>query len=575
MNERELNGLAAAGGVAVGRALVLDDPEPAARGDGGPAEQARALEALERVAAQLGRLARRLRSAGRAEDAEILEANHLMAEDPALAADVRTRAAYVSAERAVIDATERHALILAGLPDPLLAARAADVRRLGRWAARLLRGAPPLIAPQRPAILIARDLGPADVAELTLTRGGLRGIALAGGAATSHVAIMARALGLPMVVGLGERLLDVADGERLVLDGERGTAVLAPTAATLAGAQTEVLRRRRAQRRRAATRGLPAVTRDGREIRLLCNAASAIEVAAGLAAGAEGLGLLRTELAFLEASRWPDEAEHAIALAPMLASLSGRVATVRTLDFGEDKTPPFLTGVAGRGLALTLAHPEALAAQLRALLRAGAATRLRVLLPLVEDPAQLREARALLATCLTGTEWNGAPPALGAMIESPTAAGRAEAIAAEADFISIGTNDLVQYTLGVDRQLAGASARSAADPAVLRLIAGVVEAAHRAGRTVEVCGEAAGEPPLVALLAGLGVDELSVAPARLDDVRATVREIAFAEAAETARTALATASTEQALTLAHGLLARSPDHDPGTKRGAAHHVYGM
>jgi phosphoenolpyruvate-protein kinase (PTS system EI component) len=225
--------------------------------------------------------------------------------------------------------------------------------------------------------------------------------------------------------------------------------------------------------------------------------------------------------------------------------LDGRIATVRTLDFGADKTPPFLAGVVERGLQLTLAHPDALAAQLRAIVRAGSETELRLLLPLVETARQVREVRALLREAL-GEDRS---LALGAMIETPAAARRAGEIAGEADFLSIGTNDLVASTLALQRDLPLASAATAAEPAVLAHVAAVVAAAHAAGVSVEVCGEAAGVPELVVLFVGLGVDELSVAPARVDLVRAVVRAMSAERAAALARVALQAASADAVLEL--------------------------
>jgi phosphoenolpyruvate-protein kinase (PTS system EI component) len=269
------------------------------------------------------------------------------------------------------------------------------------------------------------------------------------------------------------------------------------------------------------------------------------EVEAGLAAGASGVGLLRTELSFLEAAEWPDEPAHHAALAPALELLAGRIATVRTLDFGSDKTPPFLTGVTERGLELTLAHPDALIAQLRAIVRAGSAAKLRLLLPLVETGEQLRHVRSLLAEGVAARR----PLELGAMIETPTAVRRAAEIAAEADFISIGTNDLVAATLGLRRDLPLASAATAAEPAVLEHVATVVAAAHGAGIGVEICGEAAGIPELVVLFVGVGVDELSVAPARVDLVRAVVRAVSAERAAAVVHAALQAASADDVLAL--------------------------
>ena len=546
MSERELRGLAASGGVAIGRALVWRDAAPTV-GEGDP------LAALDAVAAELARGAARFRAAGLDDEAEILETNKLMAEDPALRVEVERLGTGLGPAEALRTATARHAELLAGLGDPLLAARATDVRQLGVRAIRALTGAV-MPAPTEGSVLIARDLGPADVANLRLDEGRVLGIALAEGSATSHAAIMARSLGVPMTVGVGDDVLAIVDGQSVIVEGDDGVVVVDPSPEQLLDAEGELRRRRRLREERAAARGLPAVTRDGRSVSLLCNAATAAEVNAGLEAGAEGVGLLRTELAFLEAGAWPTEDDHFAALAPVLAPLRGLVATVRTFDFGADKTPAFLAGITERGLTLMLSHPTELATQLNAIVRAAEATQLRLLLPLVESAEQVRTVRALL----------GYPNvAVGAMIETPTAAGRAAEIAAEADFLSIGTNDLVQYTLGLDRDRPVASATTAAEPVVLRLIAQVVEAAHAVGKTVEVCGEAASEAEVAAILIGLGVDELSVAPARLDELRETVRLLSFAEATASAQQALAASSAREALALAGGLLSGEPRHEAG------------
>jgi phosphoenolpyruvate-protein kinase (PTS system EI component) len=550
MSERELRGLAASGGVAIGRALVWRDAAPTV-GEGDP------LAALDAVAAELARGAARFRAAGLDDEAEILETNKLMVEDPALRLEVERLGAELGPADALRQATARHADLLATIPDPLLAARATDIRQLGVRAVRALVGAA-MPAATAASILIARDLGPADVADLRLEEGLVLGIALAEGAATSHAAIMARAFGVPMAVGLGEDLFSLRGGETVIVEGDDGTVVVDPRTSQLLCAESEVNRRRQLREERVAARGLPAVTRDGRIVSLLCNASTAAEVTAGLEAGAEGVGLLRTELAFLEAPAWPTEAEHFAALAPTLAQLRGLIATVRTLDFGADKTPSFLAGITDRGLTLMLSHPAELERQLRAILRAAQGTQLRVLLPLVESAEQVRTVRALVAN---------PDVAVGAMIETPAAAGRAAEISAEADFLSIGTNDLVQYALALDRERPVASASTAAEPIVLGLIAQVVDAAHAAGKTVEVCGEAAGETAVAALLIGLGVDELSVAPARLDELRETVRRLSFTDAAAAARQAVTASSEREALALAEGLLSAEVRHETGQVLG--------
>jgi phosphoenolpyruvate-protein kinase (PTS system EI component) len=555
MSERRLRGLAASAGIAAGPAAVVREArhEPAR---GGPDEERRALAALAEVAADLGAAADRLRDRGFEEEARILETNRLMAEDPSLLDAVRERAAASGAVAAVRAATDHHAQLLEALSDPVLAARASDVRQLGLRAERVLTGSRAPADVATGCILVARELGPADVAELPL---GVAGIALAAGAATSHAAIVARSLGVPMAVALGAELLEVEDSAFVVLDGDTGVLTLEPDLNTIAlvGAASE--RSLRQRREQAAARALPATTIDGRSVRLLANASSAAEVRVALDAAAEGIGLLRTELAFLEAAAWPDQAEHEAALAPVLSLLDGRIATVRTLDFGADKTPPFLSGIDTRGLALMLDHEDALAGQLRAIVRAGAQTQLRVLLPLVEEAAQVRRVRALLQDALTTVGWRGAAPALGAMIETPHAAARATEIALEADFLSIGTNDLVQYTLGLDRELPLATARAAADPGVLAHISAAAAAAQRVGIPIEVCGEAAAEPPMAALLIGFGVDELSLAPARVDEIRVVVQRLSAEAAAQAARLALSAGSAAEALALGEALLDEGDD----------------
>jgi phosphoenolpyruvate-protein kinase (PTS system EI component) len=517
MSERGFRGVVVSAGVGIGPAFVTPEPVAAPVG-GGPAA---ALAALARVAAELARSEARLAAQGLHAEAEILAANGLMAEDPSLLHEVEGLAAGLPAAEALRRATERHAAALASLNDPLLSARAADVRELGRRAIRALSGGVAAAAPLRPSIVVARELGPAELLDLRLEEGLVLGVALAEGSATSHAAIIARSLGVPMVAALGAEVLAAAAGDEVVVDGTNGTVVVNPGIETLARVRAIAAQDAAEHERLAAGRGQPAVTVTGRSIRLLANASSRVEVDAALARGAEGVGLVRTELAFLDCVRWPTEEEHYAALAPVLAPLEGRIATVRTLDFGADKTPPFLRGNGGRGIALMLEHEDALLAQLAAIMRAGTGTQLRIMLPLVESPPQLIAARRLLRQAAAGS--GRRPALLGAMIETPRGAGRSSELALAADFFSIGTNDLVATTLGLDRDRPVASPLMAADPAVVALMRRTIAAAHAVGITVEICGEAAGETELTPLLVGLEVDELSVSPARLDAVREAVR----------------------------------------------------
>jgi len=535
MAERMLGGSAASPGVAVGAARPAS---PAAVGlaavpmvDRGQ-EGLRAAAALAAAAAELATLAARLGGAGRAAEAELVETAVLIAGDPALRDEVlRRTVAGLPAAAALVEAADAQAALIAAIDDANLAARADDVRSVGRRAARLAAPAAATTADdaEGDAILVADDLGPADVAELGA---GVRGIALAHGSVSAHAAIVARSLGLPMVVGLGPAIL-AATGT-IVLDGDAGTAVLEPSASRAAQARRAAEARARDHRRWIADRGRAARTRDGHDVAVLANVASAAEVEVALGYGADGAGLVRTELAFLDAAAWPTADEHRRALAPVLGALRGQVATVRVLDFGADKTPPFLAGARERGLQLLLRSPDALAAQLRAVLEAGRGCRLRVLLPMVESARELEAAAALLHDAAAAT---GLPvPPLGAMIETPAAAAAVFDLAGRADFLSIGTNDLTAATLGEDRF--GAGRARAHDPRVLALVARTVRAAHAAGRTVEVCGEAASDPRIVPLLVGLGVDELSAGAARVGAVRAWIRGIDRARAAALAERAL-------------------------------------
>jgi phosphoenolpyruvate-protein kinase (PTS system EI component) len=554
MTAEPLQGIPASPGVGVGAVRRL--AAPVAEGERvpdelRPAEIERALHALDAAAEELDGLAARLRGEGRADDAEIVETGALMARDPGLAAGVRAGIAddALPACSAIVTVCAAHADVLAALPDATLAARADDVRSLGRRAARLATRTGTSAAGGDDAVLVADDLGPADVAELDA---GVQGVVLAGGSATAHAAIVARSLGVPMVAGLGEAALALADGERVVVDGDRGSVLASPDADRLDGARTAARRRAAARARAGAQRDLPARTLDGRRVAVLANVAAAAELELALDAGAEGVGLLRTELAFLQARAWPTYEEHRRALEAVLRGLEGRPATVRVLDFGGDKVPPFLDGIAERGIGLLLRADAAFDAQLRAILEAGRGADVRILLPLVDSTVELAAAAASLAAAARAV---GVPvPPLGPMIETPRAAGVVDALAQRAGFVSVGTNDLAASTLGIDRY---ASQRSMAHhPRVLAAIAGAVRAARRARVPMEICGEAASDPVALPLLVGLGVDEVSVGASRVGTVRAWVRELVYAQARELAQRALACTTADEVEALAGPLAQR-------------------
>jgi phosphoenolpyruvate-protein kinase (PTS system EI component) len=465
------------------------------------------LAAFDVVAARLRKRADALRADGHGEPADIVATMALIADDPDLrgAATAELAAGRAPAE-AVTAAASTYADLLAALPDPTLAGRAADVRQVGRRVVAVLHGDPGATV-EGPVILAGRELGADDLLEVADDLGGA--VSQLGGP-NAHVAIVARALGVPLAFGVTP---DAADGVPAVLDG--ATLILDPTAEQEQAAREAM--RAAAQHRAdlAAGRTLPAVTRDGQTITLLANVATAEESRAAVTAGAEGAGLVRTELPFLTAPDWPGEAAHLAALRPVLGPLAGLTATVRTLDFAPDKLPPFLNGRSYPGQP----PPEALAAQLSAIVTAAAETRLRVMLPMVQSAAHLHEARALLP--------GGVP--LGAMVETAAAVEAIDDIAAAADFLSLGTNDLSASLLGLGRLDPALTPSRAADPPVLRAIAATVAAGERHGRPVSVCGDAAADPHAIPLLLGVGCRILSVAPSALDAVRAQIRTLDTAE----------------------------------------------
>jgi phosphoenolpyruvate-protein phosphotransferase/dihydroxyacetone kinase phosphotransfer subunit len=560
-----LRGVAASSGIAIGPARRLGrrrvevDPRPA----GPPAaererlEAARAAARADLEAAQAGIAAR----AGAAE-ADIFAAHVVMLDDPALLDPARQRIENegVSAARAWQLAAGEVATAYRDADDALLRERAVDVEDVAGRVLAHLTGAPAAAGLAAPGILVADELTPGDAAGLDPGR--VRGIATARGGATAHAAILARALGIPAVVGLGPALLRVPDGTVLALDGDAGAVDVEPDAAALAESE-----RRRETAEAAAAAALaraaePGATRDGHRVEVFANVGAAGEVAAALARGAEGIGLLRTEFLFLDRADPPGEEQQAAVLAEIAAALGGRPLVVRTLDAGADKPLPFLRqapednpflGV--RGIRLSLAEPSGLLdAQLRAVLRVAVEHPVALMFPMVGTLDELLAARARLDAARAGL---GIDPELevGVMVEVPALALAAERVAPHVDFFSIGTNDLAQYTMAAERGNAAlADLLDGPLPPLLALIDLVCRAAEAHGRWVGVCGELAGDPDAAVLLAGLGVRELSMAAGRIPAVKAALRAVDLAAARAAAREAVHAAGAAEARALAAALV---------------------
>lgn len=434
---------------------------------------------------------------------------------------------------------------LAAQQDALLAARAVDLRDVGRRVLRMLaeriEDEPKL--PDTPVILIADDLSPSDTAQLD--PGLALGICTAAGGPTSHTAIIARSLGIPAVVGAGDSVLDIADATPVVLDGNSGALVLAPTDADRANAErvrADLAVQREAERRACYQ---PAIMTDGARIEVVANIAAPAEAASAVEAGGEGVGLLRTEFLFLGRDQAPTEDEQAAAYSEMVRALNGLPIIIRTLDIGGDKAVPYMAMPAEdnpflgeRGIRLCLNRPELFRTQLRAIFRAAAEGPVRIMYPMVSTLEELRRAKAL--TEEVRLEVGADPVEIGLMIEVPSAVMMADELAAEADFFSVGSNDLTQYCLAVDRMHPLLSRQAdGLHPAVLRMIERTVRAADKAGIWVGVCGGIAGDPRGVVILTGLGVRELSVSIPSVAAVKAQIRGLSMAQARALAQRALA------------------------------------
>lgn len=527
-------GMAAAPGVAIGPARRLRRPPAAPRVPGDPTVEAKALtDALDRARREV-RFARESIAAQVGEEhAQMLDAHTtLLADDALIEPALDAIATGTRADQAWQAAVEAGAGRFAAMDDAYMRARAEDVRDIGRRVLAQFGGAPSGPAVMRgPGILIARELGAGETASLDLSL--VQGIAVATGSPTSHSAILARALGVPAVVNVGEVIMSISEDQDLLVDGDAGTIKIGPDAETVARvrATQEAAAARAAAFAEAAHR--PAVTTDGQKVEVAVNIAGPDEVAAAVEAGADGVGLFRTEFLFTGRDRPPDEDEQEAIYRAVAKTLDGRRLIIRTLDAGADKPVPYLNQaheenpfLGTRGIRLSLAEPDLFRTQLRAVLRVAADFRIAVMFPMVATRDEVLAAREQLDLARAELSERGVAAGalqVGIMIEVPSAALCADLLAKDVDFFSIGTNDLTQYTLAAERgNAAVATLADGAHPAVLRLIAIVCQAANRAGRWVGVCGELAAEPDLAQVLVGLGVRELSVAAPRVAEVKHAV-----------------------------------------------------
>ena len=536
-----LPGNAAARGSALGRARVrlphaLDVAEAHIAPDEVEGELTRIHEALDTVRAEMHALRERLHGALAHEVGEFLDLHALLLDDPELlqGIDALIRTGLYSADYALRLQRDRIAAVFDGIDDAYLRSRIDDIDQvIGRLHAALHSREAEMLGVAG-EILVTDNIAPTELAQLQAQ--GVLGVITAGGSALSHSAILARSLHLPLVVGAAAALQKVNDGDVLVIDGASGLVVLEPNAADLRAHHARMQAGKRERKRLNRLRREPSRTLDGIDIKLWANAESREDVAEAHALAAAGVGLYRTEFLFMGSREVPDEETQFRAYRDVALGMTGRTVTIRTLDLGADKADR--TGLALRdepnpalglrGVRLSLSRKGLLRTQLRAIVRASGYGPMRILVPMVSGAEEMRTVRTLLADVIRELRGEGhaidTQVPLGAMIEVPSAALSLSGFIGNCDFLSIGTNDLVQYLLAADRNNeALGELYTPLHPAVLRLLQDVVRTAHRRGKPVAVCGEIAGDAAFVPLLLALGLTELSLHPATLLEVRRAIR----------------------------------------------------
>lgn len=549
-----LLGVAASPGLAVGNVFQVkrEDIVVEEEGQSVEREKQRLTDAIAKARGQLEALRAQLHAKADPAKAAIFAAHAELLDDPDFL-DIATSAIAKgkSAAFAWKGAAKLHAERLASLRNELLAQRANDVRDVGWRVLELLTGIVRQTATYPVgSILIAEDLTPSDTA--TMDRNRVVGFATVRGGATSHVAILARSLDIPAIAGIEPLALEIGNGTPVILDGSKGSLRLNPSTEEIDRIRQRQTRHEARRREDISHAHEPAITSDGKRVEVFANIGGLKDAGQVIEVGGEGVGLLRSEFLFMDRPAAPTEDEQAESYTAILRALGPeRAVIIRTLDVGGDKPLPYLPiprednpFLGERGIRVGLDRPEVLRTQLRALLRASSAGKLSVMFPMIATVQELRDAKAVLAE--EAAALGIAPFPCGIMVEVPAVAVMAETFAAEADFFSIGTNDLTQYTLAMDRGHPKLAPKvDALNPAVLRLIALTIEGAHRHRRETGICGGIAGDPHAVPILVGLGVDELSVSLPAIPAVKAQIRRLSFAACRDLAQRALNCATAEE------------------------------
>jgi phosphotransferase system enzyme I (PtsI) len=552
---KEISGIPASYGIAIGPVFIfghaeleiikesIDDPN---------AEWQRFEAALEETSRQLNQAYQIAVKNFGEEEAEIFNAQKMMLEDPELIGMVKTRLKeeQINVEAALYETSEAFACQLEAIEDEYLSARALDIRDVTSRCLRNLMGIDDTAAVGllKPSIIVAQDLTPSDT--VMLNKDHVLGFCTAKGGSTSHTAILARGLGIPAVVGAGEQVNQITQKDTLVVDGDAGKVIINPDKNTLKEIKARQTRFLEIQSEAESISHKPAITTDGHQVEVVANIGSEKGIKPALEAGAEGVGLLRSEFLYLERDSLPTEEEQYQKYKTIADAFGDKPVILRTLDIGGDKDIPYIVmanednpflGV--RAIRLCLERPDIFKPQLRAALRAGVGNNLKLMFPMVGSVVDVERTRQVLEECRAELKEEGYQVAdkmeIGIMIEIPSAAIIADQLAEVVDFFSIGTNDLSQYTMAADRTNAKvAPLASGFQPAVFRLIKNVIDAAHEKGKWVGLCGEMAGELLAIPILLGLGLDEFSMNPPAIPFAKRLIRSISQDEARQVATTAL-------------------------------------
>jgi len=548
-----LNGIAASPGIAMGKILLLPhEIVPEEKQDKKVDPQQAFEQALSASKEELIMLREQVARTSGEETAAVFDAHLLMLDDPSLI-DAVNQAIFDGTDvvAAVQETIKNLSLLFAGLEDEYMKERAADVRDIGQRLIRHLTGASAVDwnALTEPVIVIAHDLTPSDTAQLN--PGMIYGFATEVGGKTSHSAILARMMGIPAVVGIKALLQEVQSGELAIIDGEAGQLLINPTQQQLVHYEAKIQQNQEVYAEMDCRQDLSAVTLDRQRIEIAANVGGVRDVKSALQYGAEGIGLYRTEFLFMNRETAPTEEEQYIAYKKVLENMAGKPVVIRTLDVGGDKQIGYLNMpkeknpfLGWRAIRMCLDRPELFKLQLRALWRAGRYGDLKIMFPMISNLDELRRAKEQLFQAREELIAEGQSVvesiSVGMMIEIPSAALIADQFAPEVDFFSIGSNDLIQYTMGVDRMNESIDhLYQPLHPAILRLISMVTDAAHQQGKWVGMCGEMAGDLTCIPVLIGLGLDELSVSASSIPGVKKRVRSLSSLQCREVAAKCLA------------------------------------